>query len=94
MAREPKLYKAYFFRGVDPVIGQIRKIITEKHGAVTNLSAIEKAGGPTYTTVNNWMRGKTRRPQNATIEAAGRALGMKRVWVDGKEKPNGKRTIS
>jgi hypothetical protein len=28
-----------------------------------------------------WFFGATKRPQNATLEAAGRALGMKRVWV-------------
>jgi hypothetical protein len=31
--------------------------------------------------MQGWFRGKTRRPQNATIEATGRALGFKRTWV-------------
>jgi hypothetical protein len=86
MARGPKLYRAYFFRGVDPAIQQIRQIINDKQQGKPNLAAIEKAGGPTTTTLYNWMRGKTRRPQNATVEAAGRALGMKRVWVNGEDK--------
>jgi hypothetical protein len=36
--------------------------------------------------MHNWFFGTTRRPQSATLEAAGRALGYKRVWV----KNNGK----
>jgi hypothetical protein len=86
MARAPKLYRAYFFRGQDPVIKELRGIIASKYGNKPQYSAIEKAGGPTATTVSNWVNGKTRRPQNATVEAAGRALGMKRVWINGEDK--------
>lgn len=78
-----KLYRAYFFRGRDPVLNEIHDIMREKYGNKPQFSAIEKAGGPTGGTLRNWEKGKTRRPQNATVEAAGRALGMKRVWVKG-----------
>lgn len=71
-----KVYKAYFFRGADPAIAEIRQLA----GTVSG-KQIEKDGGPAATTVANWFSGKTRRPQNATLEAAGRALGMKRMWV-------------
>jgi len=85
-----KLYKAYLFRGQDPVVRELRTILIDRYGVQfkKELGGIDRAGGPTRGTLNNWFSGKTRCPQNATIEAAGRALGMKRVWV----KSNGKKT--
>ena len=86
-----KTYKAYLFRDKDPVIDEMRTIIQRetngtypakdrdralKHG----MKEIAGSGGPTYTAMRSWFFGKTRRPQSATIEAAGRALGYKRVW--------------
>ena len=71
-----KLYRAYFFKGADPAIAEVKNFVRDR-----SLSEIEKDGGPTSNTMYNWFRGKTKRPQNATLEAAGRALGMKRVWV-------------
>ncbi len=71
-----KTYRAYFFRGADPAIAEVKKFVGNN-----SLSQIEKEGGPANTTMANWFSGKTKRPQNATLEAAGRALGMKRVWV-------------
>jgi len=44
------------------------------------LTAIEKAGGPSTAAMRGWFMGKTRRPQSPAVEAAGRALGFKRVW--------------
>lgn len=78
-----KVYTAYMFRGQDPAIADVKRF-ARGH---TNTS-IEKDGGPASTTLNNWFTGKTRRPQNATLEAAGRALGMKRVWVPLKDTKN------
>lgn len=71
-----KTYRSYFFHGQDPAIREVTRMM----GDVTT-TQIEKAGGPAASTVGNWLKGKTKRPQNATLEAAGRALGMKRVWV-------------
>ena len=86
-----KTYKAYLFRDKDPVIDEMRTMIQKemngtypakdrdralKHG----IKEIADNGGPTYTAMRSWFFGKTRRPQSATIEAAGRALGYKRVW--------------
>ena len=89
MAKKPpstmKVYKAYFFRGADPVISELKEFV----GNATDrksLSVIEKDGGPAAGTMRNWFTGKTMRPQNATIEAAGRALGMRRVWMPDKGK--------
>ena len=71
-----KIYRAYFFRGADPAIAEVKAFVGGR-----SMSSIEKDGGPAATTMGNWFKGKTKRPQNATLEAAGRALGMKRVWV-------------
>jgi len=71
-----KSYKAYFFRTSDPAIAQVRAII----GKDMSLKEVEEGGGPTAGTMRAWFKGKTKRPQNCTIEAAGRALGYERVW--------------
>ena len=79
-----KIYKAYAFRAKDPVIGELRRMIETKTGNRPNakgvLDKIEKAGGPSRSAMNNWFFGKTMRPNNCTVEAAGRALGFERVW--------------
>lgn len=72
-----KLYKAYVFTGQDPVVAEIAALAK---GSGTNAADIAAAGGPTAQTVRNWLNGKTKRPQNATIEAAGRAMGFHREW--------------
>lgn len=80
-----KIYRAYFFRGQDPAIAQVKAFT-----AGTTLASVERNGGPATTTLYNWFNGKTKRPQNSTLEAAGRALGHMRVWVplkNGKDRP-------
>jgi hypothetical protein len=84
-----KLYKSYFFRGADPAIAEIKGIIGKVDGKT--LAIIEKDGGPVKSTLKNWFSGKTKRPQNCTIEAAGRALGMHRVWLPAKGSNGGKK---
>jgi hypothetical protein len=71
-----KSYRAYRFTGADPAIAEVRAII----GKDMSLKEVEKDGGPTAGTMRNWFKGKTKRPQNCTLEAAGRALGYERVW--------------
>jgi len=79
-----KLYKSYLFRSKDPVIDQLRTLIEDQTGERLNkgkvLRQIEKQGGPTASCMGGWFFGKTKRPNNCTIEAAGRALGYERVW--------------
>jgi hypothetical protein len=78
-----KLYGAYNFRTKDPVVDELRTIIEDEMGARVNrkhLTQIEKDGGPTAGAMVGWFMGKTRRPQSASVEAAGRALGYKRAW--------------
>jgi hypothetical protein len=84
-----KLYKSYVFRNKDPAIDELRTLIQDTYGnrlGYKELHDIELAGGPTTTCMHNWFFGTTRRPQSATLEAAGRALGYKRVWQKMKEK--------
>lgn len=77
------LYKSYVFRDKDPAIDELRSVIQNgSNGKLTrkDLKEIEEGGGPTVGTCANWFFGSVKRPQNATLEAAGRALGYRRVW--------------
>lgn len=80
-----RLYRSYVFRSKDPVIDELRTIIQDTTGdkalQSSTLSQIEDDGGPTVSCMQGWFRGQTKRPQNCTVEAVGRALGMKRTWV-------------
>ena len=79
-----KLYGAYNFRTKHPTIDELRTLIEDQTGErITrkHLKKIEEDGGPTKGAMIGWFMGKTRRPQSASIEAAGRAMGYKRKWV-------------
>lgn len=80
-----RLYKSYMFKDKDPAIDELRTVIQRAHGGVNKLNhkalaSIEKDGGPTVSCMRAWFFGDTKRPTNATLEAAGRALGYRRVW--------------
>lgn len=84
MSRTLKIYKSYSFRTKDPAINELRTIVEDHFGRRVNrkdLGKIEEAGGPTTGCMSAWFFGKTMRPQNPTLEAAGRAIGMRRKWV-------------
>jgi hypothetical protein len=79
----PPLYKAYLFTQKDPVIDQLRTLAEDSFRERINgknLREIEKGGGPKVGTMRHWFFGKTKRPNNATIEACGRSLGFERKW--------------
>jgi hypothetical protein len=81
------IYKSYVFRDKEPVIDETRTMIEDHFGeklSSKTLRKIREAGGPTPSCMSAWFFGTTRRPQNATIEAAGRALGYRRVWQKNK----------
>jgi len=89
-----KLYRSYMFRNKDPVIDQLRTALQDKLGRQFkrgDLKQIEDDGGPTAACMASWFYGKVRRPQNATVEAAGRAAGLMRVWVPLKLREDAKR---
>jgi hypothetical protein len=78
------LYEAYMFRGKDPAIDEFRTVVQDANGGKLNhriLQQIHENGGPTTGATRGWFFGDTFCPRNATLEAAGRALGMKRIWV-------------
>lgn len=80
----PPIYKSYVFKDKDPVIDQLRTLIEDHLGRrVTrkDLVDISDLGGPTAGCMSSWFFGDTCRPQNPTIEAAGRAIGYERRWV-------------
>jgi hypothetical protein len=77
-------YGAYRFRDKDPSIDELRTVVEDHFGRRVNnkdLGSIATSGGPAGGTMASWFFGKTRRPQSATLEAAGRAIGYKRKWV-------------
>lgn len=82
------LYQSYLFRDKDPAIDELRTVVEDHFGQRVNnkqLSEIHASGGPTASCMGQWFFGKTKRPQNATLEAAGRALGFRRVWQKHKQ---------
>lgn len=71
-ARIGPLYKTYRFTDYDPVIAVLRH---SKDEAKVKNSVIRKDSGVSSSTLYNWDRGKTRKPQFATVVAVARAIG-------------------
>lgn len=59
----------------DPVLDQVLDCIESSNHSLTWISA---KSGVSVTTLINWRSGKTRRPQNVTIDFVLRACGYKR----------------
>jgi hypothetical protein len=77
------IYKSYVFKDKDPVIDQLRTLAEDffrEKVTPKNLRTIETGGGPKVGTMKQWFFGRTKRPTNATIEAAGRSIGFERKW--------------
>ena len=83
----PVVYRTYVFRTKDPVIDELRTLAQDRYGGDRDAALkeagrdVQLAGGPRAATLRGWFHGKTRRPQSASVEAAGRALGYRREWV-------------
>jgi hypothetical protein len=79
-----KIYQSYLFRTKDPIIDEMRTVYQEALGGVRSkhLRQVERDGGATASAQMQWFHGKTRRPQNASIEASLRAMGKCRKIVD------------
>lgn len=80
-------YQTYPFTDKDPVIDQLRTQFQDqaRRQGLSDNAFYQRVHDDTdvnVTTFRGWFHGKTKRPQNATIEAAGRGMGKKRVWVD------------
>jgi hypothetical protein len=84
MTRTITGYGAYNFRDKDPAIDGLRTKLEQENGhrlCSADLKKIEQDGGPKSGTTRNWFFGSVLRPQNPSLEAAGRSQGFKRVWV-------------
>jgi hypothetical protein len=81
--RELKPYKSYRFASRDPEMDRLRDMALDKGIKKSQLS---KGSGVSIGAMDGWWNTKrkkrTRRPQNAGLEAVGRAMGKMRVWVD------------
>lgn len=71
-----KKYKSYSFTNQDPIIKEIKFIM---HTEGLSVSRISKASGVSNGTIRNWITGKTRRPQHASVMAALRGSGYDMV---------------
>lgn len=71
------IYKTYSFKTKDPVIDELRTMVKETKMTYKD---IHDKSNVSVSTLQNWFHGVTKRPQSATVEAVGRAMGYKRGW--------------
>jgi hypothetical protein len=76
--------RGYRFTDRDPILELVSRAITDSGWS---LKGIEDKCGVTTTTLRAWQSGRTRRPQNSTVEMVLRTLGWSRVIYD----PRGRR---
>jgi hypothetical protein len=72
-----------FTDGRDPILELVSRLITDSG---FSLNAIESRCGVCANTMRSWQNGKTKKPQNATVEMVLRTLGYRRAIIG----PNGK----
>lgn len=77
--------RGYRFTDRDPVLEEITRMITDSGLSVSQIleriEAISDVATVSYSTVANWLSGKTKRPQNYTITWVALALGYRREFV-------------
>ena len=74
-------YRAYVFKGQDPIV---QAFADARHDSKMTMSEVRDAGGPAASTMHNWERGKTMRPQFTTIAAGTKAVGKNIIDLSGK----------
>ena len=75
-----KKYTTYVFKTHDPIIEELRSVVMESG---LKRKQIAECGVST-TTLSNWFKKKTRRPQFATISAVALTCGCDGIkFVDG-----------
>jgi DNA-binding phage protein len=67
-----KPYKTYRFTGQDPMVG---KVLDACDAAGVKNAVVARESGVASTTLGNWRKRKTKRPQFATLNATLMALG-------------------
>lgn len=80
-------YKSYLFTDKDPIIDFLRMHKADKDISDKVLSDKSDVG---VTTISNWFKGKTRRPQFATVAAVANALGVTSLPTTAAGRRNGK----
>lgn len=68
------LYRTYQFTDKDPVIDQLRTML-EDNGLLQKQKIVHELSGVSISTLHNWFKGNTKRPQHATIAAVSSSLG-------------------
>jgi hypothetical protein len=66
------VYKSYNFLDKDPVIDKLRMIVQDSKKSNDQIHALSNVS---VSTLRAWFEGQTKRPQFATVNAVGRALG-------------------
>jgi DNA-binding transcriptional regulator YiaG len=68
--------RGYRFVDRDPILDEISRLITD-----SGLSAqtIAMRSGVTARTITNWQNGRTKKPQNLTVDHVLIALGYRRI---------------
>ena len=77
--------RGYRFEDRDPDMEYLCDIIHREEISVGDLikkvlDASDNQVSISYTTISNWLSGKTRRPQNWTLRWVAYALGYERSW--------------
>lgn len=68
------VYRTYQFVDKDPVIDQIKTML-EDNGLLQKQKIVHELSGVSQSTLHNWFKGGTKRPQHATIAAVSSSLG-------------------
>lgn len=68
-----RLYRSYNHVDKDPAIDKLRTVMQDEHLDSKRLAILSNVG---KSTIDNWMDGKTRRPQHITLAAAAAAMGF------------------
>lgn len=71
-----KPYKTYHFTGQDPIVRKVQDEVTTSGNA---LAAVSRDSGVASSTMGNWFKRKTKRPQFATVNAVLMALDKELV---------------
>lgn len=77
---ELRLYRTYRFLDKDPVIDELRTLVSGE-GLMKKLDLVHQISGVATTTLDNWFHGDTVSPQNRTIMAVATSLGFERSWT-------------
>lgn len=75
--------QGYRFKDRDPVMEEICAIINQSQKSTVEISQLTAAAGAKISaqTIDRWLNGTTRKPQNYTVTWVGYVLGWKRGWT-------------